>query len=93
MFADNGLALTIGMPTGGYSNTWEAEETLFFPGTDEPVVRFMWNVGHTLRPNGEILEGNAVQPEISVPLTLDNFRSYHRDLLAIALERLAAPIS
>lgn len=93
MFADNGLAFTIGMPTAGYSNTWEAEEVLTFPGTDQPVVQFMWNVGHTLRPNGEILEGNAVQPEVYVPLTRENFRTYHRDLLNAALRRLGGTIS
>jgi hypothetical protein len=93
MFADNDLAFTIGMPTGGYSNTWEAEEIVYFPGTDQPVVQFMWNIGHTVRPNGEILEGNAVQPEVYVPLTRENFRTYHRDLLDAALRRLARPVS
>ncbi len=93
MFADNDLAFTIGMPTGGYSNTWEASEVLTFPGTDQPVVEFMWNVGHTLRPNGEILEGNAVMPQVYVPLTRENFRTYHRDLLKAALDRLARSVS
>ncbi|MDE3001737.1 MAG: hypothetical protein OXU33_04930 [Gemmatimonadota bacterium] len=93
MFADNELAFTIGMPTGGYSNTWEAEETLYFPGTAQPIVQFMWNIGHTLRPNGEILEGNAVQPEVYVPLTRENFRTYHRDLLEAAIGRLGRPVS
>ena len=64
MFADNDLAYIVGMPTGGYSNTWEASEILTLPGTEQPLVEFMWNIGHTrLRPNGEILEGNAVQPD------------------------------
>ena len=93
MFADNNLAFTIGMPTGGYSNTWEASEVLTFPGTDQPVVEFMWNIGHTLRPNGEILEGNPVMPQVYVPLTRENFRSYHRDLLKAALDRLARVVS
>ncbi len=93
MFADNDLAFTIGMPTGGYSNTWEAEETVYFPGTEQPVVQFMWNIGHTVRPNGQILEGNAVQPEVYVPLTRENFRTYHRDLLDAALRRLGRPVS
>ena len=93
MFADNDLAFTIGMPTGGYSNTWEAEEVLTLPGSDRPLALFMWNVGHTLRPNGEILEGNAVQPEVYVPLTRENFRTYHRDLLQAAIQRLGGPIS
>lgn len=93
MFADNDLAFTIGMPTGGYSNTWEAEEVLTLPGSGRPLAAFMWNVGHTLRPNGEILEGNAVQPEVYVPLTRENFRTYHRDLLQAAIRRLGGPIS
>lgn len=88
MFADNGVAPVIGMPAGGYSNTWEAEEVLTMPGTDRPLALFMWNVGHTIRPNGEILEGNPVEPDVYVPLTRENFRTYHRDLLAVALQRL-----
>lgn len=88
MFADNDLAYIVGMPTGGYSNTWEAEEILHFPGTEQPVVRFMWNVGHTLRPNGEILEGNPPLPDTYIPLTRENFRTYHQILLEAALAEL-----
>jgi hypothetical protein len=93
MFADNDLAFTIGMPTGGYSNTWEAEEVLTLPGTERPLALFMWNVGHTIRPNGEILEGNAVVPDVYVPLTRENFRTYHRDLLEAALRRIVRSVS
>jgi len=89
MFADNGLAEIVGMPTGGYSNTWEAEELLHFPGTEQPVARFMWNIGHTLRPNGEILEGNPPWPDVYIPLTSENFRNYHEMLLDAALETVA----
>jgi hypothetical protein len=32
---DNDLGYVIGMPAGGYSNTWEWEETLTFPETDQ----------------------------------------------------------
>ena len=81
MFADNDLAVVVGMPTGGYSNTWEHEEVLYFPGTDRPVAEFMWNIGHTLRPNTEILEGNPVIPDVPLPLTRENFRTYDRELL------------
>ena len=88
MFADNDLAYIVGMPTGGYSNTWEAEEILHFPGTEQPIVRFMWNVGHTLRPNGEILEGNPPTPDTYIPLTRENFRTYHQILLEAALAEL-----
>ena len=91
MFADNDLATVIGMPTGGYSNTWEHEEVLTFPGTDRPVANFMWNIGHTLRPNTEVLEGNPVIPDILVPLTRDNFRDYDRELLDLARNALRKP--
>ena len=91
MFADNELATVIGMPTGGYSNTWEHEEVLTFPGTDRPVAEFMWNIGHTLRPNTEILEGNPVIPDIYVPLTRENFRTYDRELLQLAMDALRNP--
>ncbi len=58
---DNGLAHTMGMPVGGYSNTWEWEEVLTFPISKKPIVQYMWSIGHTIRPNGEILEGNPAQ--------------------------------
>ncbi len=88
MFADNDLATVIGMPTGGYSNTWEHEEVLYFPGTDGPVAEFMWNIGHTLRPNTEVLEGNPVVPDVYLPLTRANFRTYDRELLELAVDAL-----
>lgn len=93
MFSDNGLAPVVGMPAGGYSNTWEAEEVITLPGSDRPLALFMWNVGHTIRPNGEILEGNPVEPDVYVPLTAENFRTYHRDLLELALQRARRSIS
>lgn len=93
MFSDNDLADVVGMPAGGYSNTWEAEEVITLPGSDRPVALFMWNVGHTVRPNGEILEGNPVEPDVYVPLTRENFRTYHQDLLELALRRVGRSIS
>jgi hypothetical protein len=86
--ADNKLGTLIGMPAGGYSNTWEWEEVLRFPGTDRPVVKFMWSIGHTIRPNGEILEGNPAQVDVFVPLTRENFRDYYAILMRKALEIL-----
>lgn len=91
MFANNDLATVIGMPTGGYSNTWEHEEVLHFPGTDRPVAEFMWNIGHTLRPDTAILEGNPVIPDVTHPLTRDNFRTYDRELLDLAKDALRRP--
>ena len=88
MFVDNDLATFIGVPTAGFSNTWELWETLRFPGTDLPVVDFRWTVGHTLRPNGEVLEGNPAQPDIYMPITRENWRDYRVQLLDTAIRAL-----
>ena len=88
MLVDNDLATFIGMPTGGYSNTWEMRETLHLPGSEQPLFRFMWSVGHTIRPNGDILEGNPAQPDIYIPITRDNFQGYHQMLFDRALAEL-----
>ncbi|MDA0330278.1 MAG: hypothetical protein O2958_14895 [Gemmatimonadetes bacterium] len=85
---DNDLGPVVGMPPGGYSNTWEWEEVLTFPGTDQPIAHFMWNIGHTITPNGEIAEGNPAEIDEWIPLTADNFREYYTILLEAALRRL-----
>ena len=87
---DNGLGPVVGMPPGGYSNTWEWDEVLTFPGTDQPVVGFMWNIGHTIRPNGEIAEGNPVDVDEWMPLTPQNVTTYYEDMLARVLELMEA---
>ena len=76
------------MPAGGYSNTWEWEEVLTLPGSGRPLVRFMYDIGHTLRPNGRILEGEAAPVDDFIPLTRANFRTYYRILLERALASL-----
>jgi hypothetical protein len=86
---DNDLGYIIGMPDGGYSNTWEWEENLHFPGTYEPVVGFMWSIGHTIRPNGEVLEGNPARIHEQIPLTAENADRYYEILLSRAWEHLA----
>ena len=48
-------------------------------------MAFKWNMGHTLRPNGKIMEGNPAQPDIYVPLTRDNFLEYRQILLEEAI--------
>lgn len=88
MINDNDLGYTIGMQDGGYSNTWEWEEVLKFPGSDKPVVSFMWNIGHTIRPNGQIAEGNPSMIDEYVPVTRDNYLTYKRTLLDKALKYL-----
>jgi hypothetical protein len=85
MFIDNELGLSVGMPQGGCSNTWEWDETLKFPISGKPVVAFSWSVGHSIRPNGQVLEGNSALPRISVPLTRDNYSKYYDILLGHAL--------
>lgn len=85
---DNKLGHTMGMSTGGYSNTWEWEETLVFPLSEKPVVQYMWSIGHTIRPNGEILEGNPAKVDEYIPITRDNYLSYYPMLLSLAMERL-----
>ena len=86
---DNRIGHIIGMTAGGYSNTWEWEEVLRFPGTDQPVARFMWNIGHTIRPNGEVLEGNPAEPDERLVLTRENFRTYYPELLRRAMAYLS----
>jgi len=78
---DNDLCYTIGMPAGGYSNTWEWEEVVTFPKSGKPVVEYMWNIGHTIRPNGEILEGNPAEVKDYVPVTSTNHEGYYDMLL------------
>jgi hypothetical protein len=86
--ADNELGHIMGMPPGGYSNTWEWHEVLNFPGTYEPVLGFMWSIGHTIRPNGEVLEGNPAQVDEWIPLTAENAGTYYEILLDRAYEYL-----
>jgi hypothetical protein len=74
---DNDLCHTIGMPTGGYSNTWEWDEVVEFPLSGKPVVEYMWSIGHTIRPNGEILEGNPAEVKESIPVTAENYERYY----------------
>lgn len=89
MVKDNKLCTLIGMSSGGYSNTWEAEEELVFPGTNKKVVNYMWSAGHTIRPNGEVLEGNPAEMDQYYPITKDNFSNYHQELVERAQEILA----
>ncbi len=87
--ADNGLCTILGMPAGGYSNTWEWEETLTWPGTEEPVVEYMWNIGHTIRPNGQVLEGNPAAVDEYIPLTAENYADYYDILMERTFEILS----
>ncbi len=81
MVVDNKLGTAIGMPTGGFSNTWEWLEDLHFPLSGKPVARFMWSIGHTLRPNNEVLEGNPAGVDELIPMTRENYLDYHNRLV------------
>ncbi|MBO6575494.1 MAG: hypothetical protein JJ896_10865 [Rhodothermales bacterium] len=88
MVADNGLGRVVGMPTGGFSNSWEWHETLLWPGTSDPVVEYGWSIGHTLRPDGSILEGNPAQPDVYLAYTAQNHKTYLQQALELALQPL-----
>jgi hypothetical protein len=90
MFIDNGLGLSVGMPQGGCSNTWEWDEVLKLPSSGKPVARFNWSAGHSIRPNGEVLEGNPAWPRVFVPLTRDNYSQYYELMLKHALSYIDA---
>ncbi len=90
--ADNRLAPILGMSAGGYSNTWQAEEVLRFPSDGRPILGYMYSMGHTIRPNGEILQYNPAPVDEEIPLTAANFRTYHGDLIQRALELLPADV-
>ena len=87
---DNHLGHAMGMSTGGYSNTWEWEEILLFPISRKPIVGYMWSIGHTIRPNGEILEGNPAKVDEYIPVTRDNYLSYYPMLLSRAIQHLGS---
>ena len=67
---------------------WEWREELPFHLSGKPVASFMWFIGHTLRPNGEILEGNSAAVDGCIPVTGDNYPSYYDQLLQCTLAHL-----
>lgn len=85
---DNDLAHVMGMSSGGFSNTWQTTETLRFPTNGRPIVDYQWSLGHSLRPNGEILQYNPAEVHEYIPQTRENFLDYHADLLRRTLDRL-----
>ena len=88
MVIDNQLGHSIGMPAGGCSNTWEWGEVVTMPGSGRPLVEMTWTIGQTVRPNGEVLEGNPALVVEHVPLTRGSYRAWERDLLRRALRYL-----
>jgi hypothetical protein len=85
---DNDLGHVIGMPAGGFSNTWQATEVLRFPTTGAPIVSYQWSMGHSIRPNKEILQYNPAEVHEYIPQTRDNYFDYHARLLELTFQRL-----
>ena len=81
---DNNLCTMIGMPAGGYSNTWEGEEVLTWDD-GAPIAEFMWSIGHTISPNGEIVEGNPAEMDEYYPITRKNYEAYRDQLISRAM--------
>jgi hypothetical protein len=48
----------------------------------------MWSIGHSIRPNGEILEGNPAAMDEAVALTRDNYDSYYDILMEKSLDHI-----
>lgn len=79
--ADNQMCIAhIGMPLGGFSKTWVGTEILRLP-SGQPIAAFQWSCGNTIRPNGEVLESNPAIPDRPFPVTRDNYRTHHADML------------
>ncbi len=88
---DNDLGHMIGMPCGGFSNSWEYEDVLRFPTTGRPIVKYMWSLGYTIRPNKQLLQYNPARPHEWFPQTRENCFDFHARLLARTLRRLDLP--
>lgn len=90
MAIDNEMGHSIGVSSPGYSNTWEWREDYLDPTTGEDVMGWMWNIGHTIRPNEgrEVLQGNPALAVEQVPMTPENYQDYYDDLVLKALEHL-----
>ncbi|MDN5204287.1 T9SS type A sorting domain-containing protein [Fulvivirgaceae bacterium BMA10] len=89
MMIDNGIpVISLGMPCGGYSNTWEYEPYYNFPEGSDNWFEYHWNIGHTIRPNGEVLEGNPALPEYPYLLSSENFETYYDDMIQAAEDTL-----
>ena len=73
----------------------DGAQTLFNPVqrsvdfVTRPVVGFMWSIGHSIRPNGEVLAGNPAAVDEWIPLTAENTTRYYAALLERATEHAA----
>ena len=86
-FDSNGI-VSMGTTMGGYSNTWEWPDNLKPPGWAKGID-IEWNVGHTIRPNGQVLEGNPSRARIWVPMTAANASGYFEHLIDLAEQHLS----
>lgn len=84
--ADNDLATSIGMPTAGYSNTWEKEDVLFFEDSKNPIVLYTWSLGDTFCPEGKLIAGNPKPVDVFIPQTRENYKNYRNVLVERAID-------
>jgi len=88
MAIDNKIGHSIGIASPGYSNTWEWEEAYEDPTTGSRLIGWMWNIGHTIRPNGEVLQGNPAEAVERFAMTPENYHKYFDDLVQRAMTYL-----
>jgi hypothetical protein len=88
MFIDNNIpCYSVGAQTGGYSNTWEYNDEIN-DKEGRQLCEFMWTIGQTIRPNGEVLEGNPAVPDQVINLNKNNYSTYWSDLIAYSEDKL-----
>ena len=64
------------------------DRTLDF--TDVVDLKYGWCMGQTIRPNGEVLEGNPAHVDEYIPVTRENYLGYYDILLSRAFAHLEA---
>ena len=80
MFADNDLAvIVVECPQEGSATPGNTKKSFTCRVRSVPWWNSCGALGHTIRPNGEVLEGNPAQPDIYIPLTRHNFREVLSD--------------
>ncbi len=79
---DNNRAILIGETTGGGSGNPKKCDILF-KYSNFPLFVSTWNY---YRPNGELLEGNGIKPDIIVKPTLEGLRNNKDEVLEKAIE-------
>jgi len=68
---------------------------IHYPLSKKRVARFMWSIEQTIRPNGQVLQGHPAEVDQFIPLTCENYATYHNPccivLLAFSFSRFFHP--